>query len=82
MNIDTNSKKLMLEYHAQWKIDVKTGEVSFPQKKRRYEAENASIGGGAKVKECKHCRSKRGVHQSKLRRHYYHRSLRQCASSH
>jgi len=74
MNIDTNSKKLTLEYHAQWKVDVKTGEVSFPKKKRRYEAENASVEGGAKVKECGHCRSKRGVHQSKcyLRVSYAH----------
>ena len=61
MNVDTGSKKLTLDYHAQWKLDVKTGEVVLPQKKRRYEAEHASVGGGAVIADCG---SKRGVHQS------------------
>jgi hypothetical protein len=55
MNIDTSSKKLTLEYHAHWKLDVKTGEVLVPQAKRRYEAEHASIGGGAVIADCGHC---------------------------
>lgn len=60
--VDTNGKKLTLQYHAQWKIDVATGEVQVPSVKRRYEAEHAVLEGRAVVARCEHCVSKRGVH--------------------
>ncbi|KAF2003651.1 carbohydrate-binding module family 35 protein [Amniculicola lignicola CBS 123094] len=63
MNVDTGNKKVTLEYHAQWKIDVNTGVVSYPSVKRRYEAEDAQIVGRAAVADCAHCLSKRGVHE-------------------
>jgi hypothetical protein len=66
MNIDSKNKKLTLDYHPQWKIDVATGEVSWPKKKRRYEAEDASVEGRAAIADCEHCLSKRGVHESKF----------------
>jgi hypothetical protein len=59
--VDASSKKLTLEYHAQWRIDVKTGEVQLPTLKRRYEAEDASLVGRAEIGACAHCVSKRGV---------------------
>ncbi|KAF2477480.1 Arabinanase/levansucrase/invertase [Lindgomyces ingoldianus] len=62
MTVDSKNKKVTLEYHAQWKIDVDTGEVSYPSKKRRYEAEHAEISGKAVARDCDHCLSKRGVH--------------------
>jgi hypothetical protein len=64
ISVDSNGKKLTLEYYAQWKIDVNTGVVSFPKQTRRYEAEHASLEGRATVADCKHCLSKRGVHES------------------
>lgn len=64
MTVDTGNKRVTLDYHAQWKIDVNTGEVSFPSQKRRYEAEHAEIVGRAAVADCGHCLSKRGVHKS------------------
>ncbi|KAF2801019.1 carbohydrate-binding module family 35 protein [Melanomma pulvis-pyrius CBS 109.77] len=63
MVVDKGSKKVTLEYHAQWKLDVKTGEVSTPKLKRRFEAEHAEIVGRAAVADCETCLSKRGVHQ-------------------
>lgn len=30
------AKRATLDYHALWKIDVKTGEVSFPKTRKRY----------------------------------------------
>ncbi|KAF2187497.1 carbohydrate-binding module family 35 protein [Zopfia rhizophila CBS 207.26] len=63
MKVDTGNKRVTLEYHAQWKIDVNTGEVSFPSQKRRYEAEHAEISGRAAVADCAQCLSKRGVHK-------------------
>jgi beta-xylosidase len=59
MNVDKGSKKVTLEYHAQWKLDVKTGEVVVPSVKRRYDAEHAKITGRAVVRE-----GRRGVHHS------------------
>ena len=47
IKVDGGNKRLTLDYHAQWKIDVGTGEVSFPSLKRRYEAEGAEIVGRA-----------------------------------
>lgn len=44
-----SAKTLTLDYHAMWKIDVNTGEVSYPTTKKRYEAENASLSGRAGV---------------------------------
>lgn len=64
MTVDTGGKKVTLDYHAQWKIDVATGEVSAPSVKRRYEAEEAEVKGRAQVRGCERCLSKRGVHQS------------------
>lgn len=58
MVIDSKNKKLTLEYHAQWKIDVATGEVVVPSQKKRYEAAEAEVVGPAVIK-------KRSVHQSK-----------------
>jgi hypothetical protein len=63
MNVDSKDKRVTLEYHAQWKIDVGTGEVSFPSQKRRYEAEHATISGRAAVAHCEHCLNERGVHK-------------------
>ena len=63
MTVDNSNKKVTLDYHAQWKIDASTGEVSTPSVKRRYEAEHAEIEGRAAVAECGHCLSKRGVYQ-------------------
>lgn len=63
MKVDEQGKRVTLEYHAQWKIDVNTGEVSVPSQKRRYEAEEAAISGRAAVAHCDHCLNKRGVHQ-------------------
>lgn len=65
MTVDTANKKITLDYHAQWKIDVNTGEVSVPSQKRRYEAEEAQIVGRAEVRECGWCLRKRGVHDGK-----------------
>ncbi|KAJ4366239.1 hypothetical protein N0V83_007875 [Neocucurbitaria cava] len=62
MNVDTSNKKVTLEYHAQWRIDVSTGEVTTPSKKRRYEAEDAELKGSVLVRDCSHCLNKRGVH--------------------
>ncbi|KAF2643587.1 Arabinanase/levansucrase/invertase [Massarina eburnea CBS 473.64] len=45
MTVDTGSKRVTLEYHAQWKIDVATGQVSTPSLKRRYDARAARIVG-------------------------------------
>ncbi|KAJ4359812.1 uncharacterized protein N0V89_000368 [Didymosphaeria variabile] len=61
ITVDTSGKKLTLEYHAQWKIDVATGEVQVPSVKRRYEAEHATLEGRAAVARCEHCLNKRGV---------------------
>jgi hypothetical protein len=58
MNVDKNSKKVTLEYHAQWKLDVKTGEVVVPSAKRRYQVGHAEVVGRAVVDK------KSGVHQS------------------
>lgn len=59
--VDAAAKKLTLEYHAQWRIDVATGEIQVPALKRRYEAEHALLTGGARIEACAHCISKRGV---------------------
>jgi len=66
IQVDSDNKTLTLDYHAQWKIDVKTGVVSFPQKKKRYEAEHAVTEGRATVAACEHCASKRAVQNCKL----------------
>ncbi|KAF9741672.1 hypothetical protein PMIN06_001416 [Paraphaeosphaeria minitans] len=63
ISVDTSGKKLALEYHAQWRIDVATGEVQVPGVKRRYEAEHAALEGRAAMARCEHCSSRRGVHQ-------------------
>lgn len=65
MNVDTSNKKVTLEYHAQWRIDVSTGEVTTPSKKRRYEAEDAELKASVQVRDCAHCLNKRGVHDCK-----------------
>jgi hypothetical protein len=63
MSVDTSGRKLTLEYHAQWRIDVATGEVQVPSVKRRYEAEHAMLKGCAVAAQCEHCVSQRGVRQ-------------------
>ncbi|KAJ4295600.1 hypothetical protein N0V90_007613 [Kalmusia sp. IMI 367209] len=63
ITVDTAGKKISLAYHAQWKIDVATGEVVLPSAKRRYAAETAELQGRAEVVRCAHCLSKRGVHK-------------------
>ncbi|KAI1080179.1 carbohydrate-binding module family 35 protein [Whalleya microplaca] len=62
MNIDASKKTLTLDYHAMWKVDTKTGTVSYPSTKKRYEAEHAHLSGRAVVKECSDCLSRRSVH--------------------
>ncbi|EKD20509.1 putative galactan 1,3-beta-galactosidase [Drepanopeziza brunnea f. sp. 'multigermtubi' MB_m1] len=47
MKVDATAHTLALEYHAMWKVDVTTGEVSWPTTKKRYEAEAAAISGRA-----------------------------------
>lgn len=66
ISVDTAGKKVSLDYHAQWRIDVRTGEVSVPALKRRYEAERAEVIGRAAVAECAHCGTKRGVRGCKF----------------
>ncbi|KAJ5042810.1 uncharacterized protein L3040_004203 [Drepanopeziza brunnea f. sp. 'multigermtubi'] len=63
MKVDATAHTLALEYHAMWKVDVTTGEVSWPTTKKRYEAEAAAISGRAAIKDCQGCISKRSVHQ-------------------
>ncbi|KAF2737023.1 hypothetical protein EJ04DRAFT_431805, partial [Polyplosphaeria fusca] len=41
MRVDGGARKVELEYKAQWRVDVGTGEVVVPGKKRRYEAGEA-----------------------------------------
>ena len=31
-----SAKRATLDYHALWKIDVRTGEISFPKTQKRY----------------------------------------------
>ncbi|KAI9048980.1 hypothetical protein LZ554_006829 [Drepanopeziza brunnea f. sp. 'monogermtubi'] len=63
MAVDATAHTVALEYHAMWKVDVTTGEVSWPTTKKRYEAEAAAISGRAAIKDCQGCISKRSVHQ-------------------
>lgn len=58
-----SSHSITLQYHASWKVDVKTGAVTYPSTLKRYEAEDADLSGNAVVKECDDCVSKRAVHQ-------------------
>ncbi|EMR63395.1 putative galactan -beta-galactosidase protein [Eutypa lata UCREL1] len=47
MDIDTGSHSITLQYHESWKVDVKTGAVSYPSTLKRYEAEDAGLSGKA-----------------------------------
>ena len=40
-----SAKTVQLQYHAMWKVDVRTGEVTFPAATKRYEAVDAKISG-------------------------------------
>jgi beta-xylosidase len=62
MSVDASAKKVTLDYHAQWKLNVETGEVVLPSRKRRYEAKNAVVGGRAVVARCEQCSHGIGVH--------------------
>ncbi|PQE04672.1 glycosyl hydrolase family 43 protein [Rutstroemia sp. NJR-2017a BBW] len=44
---ESGAKRLTLEYHDMWKVNVSTGLVSFPTVARRYEAESAELSGRA-----------------------------------
>ncbi|RYC62230.1 hypothetical protein CHU98_g3977 [Xylaria longipes] len=45
MNINAGAKTIQLDYHAMWKVDVKTGAVSYPSTLKRYEANRSIISG-------------------------------------
>ena len=47
MAVSASAKTVTLQYHAMWKVDTKTGVVSWPVSKKRYEAEHAIITGRA-----------------------------------
>jgi hypothetical protein len=47
-----SKKTLILDYHAMWKVDVDTGELSYPNTKKRYEAEDAILTGSAGKSFC------------------------------
>ncbi|KAH8679683.1 Arabinanase/levansucrase/invertase [Tricladium varicosporioides] len=61
ISASSSAKTFKLDYHAMWKVDTKTGEVSWPSTAKRYEAENAIISGRASIGSCNHCLSKRSV---------------------
>jgi hypothetical protein len=43
IGVDSGKKVLTLQYHAMWKVDTKTGVVSFPAGGKRYQARNAEV---------------------------------------
>ncbi|EHK96102.1 hypothetical protein M7I_8216 [Glarea lozoyensis 74030] len=43
IKVDGSKKTLTLDWHAMWKVDVKTGVVSFPKAGRRYEVADAEV---------------------------------------
>ena len=43
----SSAHSVALQYHASWKVDVNTGEVSYPSTLKRYEAEDAALSGEA-----------------------------------
>ncbi|KAI2605071.1 carbohydrate-binding module family 35 protein [Hypoxylon fragiforme] len=62
MNINSGSHSVQIDYHEMWKLDPKTGVVSYPTTKKRYEAEHAVLSGKTVVRDCSDCVSKRAVH--------------------
>ena len=38
-----SAKTVTLQYHAMWKVDVKTGVVSYPTTKKRYTMSDALV---------------------------------------
>ncbi|KAJ2985754.1 hypothetical protein NUW58_g5362 [Xylaria curta] len=38
MNINAGAKTVQIDYHSMWKVDVKTGAVTYPSALKRYEA--------------------------------------------
>ncbi|RDL35392.1 Arabinanase [Venustampulla echinocandica] len=63
IKVDSAKKTLTLDYHAMWKVDIKTGVVSFPAAGKRYEAEHAEIIGRGEAAHCRGCLSKRAVYK-------------------
>ncbi|KAE9363302.1 carbohydrate-binding module family 35 protein [Stipitochalara longipes BDJ] len=61
MNVSSSAKTLTLDYHAMWKVDVTTGDVSYPTTKKRYDAKDAVLSGRAAVTSYKNCIEKRSV---------------------
>uniref|UniRef100_A0A0W0GF65 Galactan-beta-galactosidase n=1 Tax=Moniliophthora roreri TaxID=221103 RepID=A0A0W0GF65_MONRR len=64
--IDNDSKKITLQYYPMWKVDPKTGVVSFPTTRKRYEAEHADLklrSRAAIIGRCEDCASKQAVHR-------------------
>jgi hypothetical protein len=43
MAVDAGKKSVTLQYHAMWKVDVNTGEVSYPSGSKRYAPEEAVV---------------------------------------
>ncbi|KAI0199327.1 carbohydrate-binding module family 35 protein [Astrocystis sublimbata] len=43
MNINAGAKTVQLDYHPMWKVDVKTGVVSYPSTFKRYAADRAVL---------------------------------------
>ncbi|KAI8630321.1 carbohydrate-binding module family 35 protein [Xylariaceae sp. FL1651] len=43
MNINSGSKTVQLDYHSMWKVDVKTGAISYPSTLKRYEANHSVL---------------------------------------
>ncbi|OTB03937.1 carbohydrate-binding module family 35 protein [Hypoxylon sp. CI-4A] len=62
LTINSGAHTVTIDYHDMWKVDVKTGVVSYPSTKKRYEAEHANLSGRAVVRDCDSCISKRAVH--------------------
>ncbi|KAB5525557.1 Arabinanase/levansucrase/invertase [Coniochaeta sp. 2T2.1] len=43
MVVNPSAKTVTLQYHAMWKVDVKTGVVSYPTTKKRYEISDVLV---------------------------------------
>ncbi|CAG8978851.1 hypothetical protein HYALB_00008506 [Hymenoscyphus albidus] len=56
IKVNSGAKTLTLDYHAMWKVDVKTGVVSFPAAGKRYAALDAERSGNSVAR-------KRSVHR-------------------
>ncbi|KAG9237470.1 Arabinanase/levansucrase/invertase [Amylocarpus encephaloides] len=49
IKVDEARKSLVLEYHAMWKVDTRTGVVSWPAAGKRYQARHAESTGSTEI---------------------------------